>query len=291
MKKRETFDTVRVFGSVPQPEVRLVFVVGCPRSGTTWVLGILESHDDVAIATPETLRQKDPSEHGSRESKLFIGKDFDAIHKSLSTIYPPREAKEKAFSVGAFALCGLAGRTGAKVIAEKTPTHLWRAHEIAFFFPESRFINVLRDGRDVCVSMLEAHKGWGRDWAPGTLEDAAKLWADSVELAKKMEEKLPPERWITARYEELLREPIDNIVKLFEFAGLPVDREKAEAIHEENRGGAKAWFKGVFRKGVSGEWRQRFSPEDRRKFNEIAGRQLILAGYESSNSWIENADD
>ncbi|HUX06572.1 MAG TPA: sulfotransferase [Acidobacteriota bacterium] len=290
MNERDVFNTVRVFGSVPQPEARLVFVVGCPRSGTTWVLGILESHDDVAIATPETLGLKDTSEHGSRESKLFIGKDFDAIHKSLGAIYSQREAKEMAFSVGAHALVRLAEKSGAKVIVEKTPTHLWRAHEIAHFFPESRFINVLRDGRDVCVSMLEAHKGWGRDWAPGTLEEAAKLWSDSVELAKKMEEKLPPERWITVRYKDLLREPIDSIIRLFEFAGLPVERGEAAAIHEENRGGAKAWFKGVFRKGISGEWK-RFSAEDRKKFNDIAGRQLISSGYETSEEWIEDAGE
>jgi protein-tyrosine sulfotransferase len=287
---RETDQAARfeAFGLVPQPEAQLIFVVGCPRSGTTWVLGIMESHEQVVLATPENLGQLDTSEHGSKESKLFIGKDFDNFHKALLASYPPALAKELAFALGGIALAKLARGSDAKVIVEKTPTHLWRAHEIAHFFPRSRFIHVLRDGRDTAVSLLEAHKGWGKDWAPGTLPEAAALWAKAVELAEAMESKLLCERWLTIRYEDLLLDPEGETVKMLAFAGLQVDQERAGEIVNANRGGAKAWFSGVFRKGVAGEWRERFSSEDRREFHRVAGEQLIAAGYEQDDAWIES---
>jgi len=277
-----------VFGLVPQPEVELLFVVGCPRSGTTWVLGILESHEEVVLATPETLGRIDASKHGSKESKLFIGKDFDDLHKTLLRIYPPVTAKEMAFAVGGLALAKLAQRGGVKVIVEKTPTHLWRAHEIAHFFPRSKFIHVLRDGRDTVVSLLEAHNSWGRNWAPGTLTEAATLWAKAVELADKMARQLPHERWLTMRYEDLLGDPESGIIRMYSFAGLQVGRERVGEIVKENRSGAKAWFSGVFRKGVAEEWRERFTAGDKLEFHRIAGEQLIASGYEKDDSWIES---
>jgi len=250
-----------VFGLVPQPEVELLFVVGCPRSGTTWVLGILESHEEVVLATPETLGRIDASKHGSKESKLFIGKDFDDLHKTLLRIYPPVTAKEMAFAVGGLALAKLAQRGGVKVIVEKTPTHLWRAHEIAHFFPRS---------------------------TPGTLTEAATLWAKAVELADKMARQLPHERWLTMRYEDLLGDPESGIIRMYSFAGLQVGRERVGEIVKENRSGAKAWFSGVFRKGVAEEWRERFTAGDKLEFHRIAGEQLIASGYEKDDSWIES---
>jgi len=41
------------------------------------------------------------------------------------------------------------------------------------------------------------------------------------------------------------------------------------------------------RKGISGDWKNKFSREAKQIFNEYAGKELIQLGYEVDDSWIE----
>ena len=45
---------------------------------------------------------------------------------------------------------------------EKSPWHLHELALIAEILPEARFVNVVRDGRDVAVSLIEARRSWSR---------------------------------------------------------------------------------------------------------------------------------
>ena len=43
--------------------------------------------------------------------------------------------------------------------------------------------------------------------------------------------------------------------------------------------------KSFARKGVSGDWRNKFTPEHKARFKEIAGDLLIELGYEKDKNW------
>lgn len=269
----------RLIDVIAQPAAQLVFIVGCPRSGTTWVMDLLDSHEDTVLATPAALMMKDPSEHGSKESRLFAGPAFDEHCQFLLKHYEHNRALLLAYAHGAVQLCELGNRSGKPVILEKTPSHIYRVKELAAFFPNSKFVYVMRDGRDTCLSMLKAGESWGADWAPKTMEEAAKIWADSVAIGAPMERAIGKDRWLTIRYEHLLGETEENIIKMFNFIGLTLDHDQVKVIRDENAGGAKAWFEGLYRKGKSGQWKEELSQEDLQTFNSVAGDHLAFAGY------------
>ena len=57
------------------------------------------------------------------------------------------------------------------------------------------------------------------------------------------------------------------------------ERQSGRPSGEENRGS-------FLRKGIVGDWRNRFSPEARRVFDRYAGEELISLGYERDRSWV-----
>lgn len=269
----------RFIDVIPQPSAQLVFVLGCPRSGTTWVMDILDSHPDTALAAPEALRMQDKSEHGSKESRLFVGEAFDQLCRHFLGYYEHNRGLLLAFAIGGNLLCELADRSGKAVIVEKTPGHIYRAKELAAFFPNSKFIHVLRDGRDACLSMLKAGESWGKDWAPKSMQEAARTWSDAVSLGAPLEQALGPERWLTMKYEDLLADTHAGITSIFNFAGLPSDDSVAETVRSETEGGKKAWFEGLYRKGRSGAWKEELGADLLDEFYAVAGDHLEFAGY------------
>jgi hypothetical protein len=98
----------------------------------------------------------------------------------------------------------------------------------------------------------------------------------------------PPERVATVRYEDLIVNVEDTLAPAFEqLTGVPTDREYlrlAASRFEFNRmagqrtGGVS--LGPYMRKGVSGDWRNHFSEEASRVFDEQAGETLRRLGYE-----------
>lgn len=97
-----------------------IFIVGCGHSGTSILLAILGDH---------------PSFHPiPQESNLFMKSD----HETRSTLCQwDRECRE----------------AGKKRWIEKTPTHIFQIGKLSLYRPESQFIIMLRDGRDVVCSL------------------------------------------------------------------------------------------------------------------------------------------
>ena len=115
-----------------------------------------------------------------------------------------------------------------------------RAGFVDAALPETRFIHVIRDGRAVASSLLqmpwwrgyEGPSGWG--WGPLTDDDhrawetsgrsfavlAALEWKVLMDAFDEAEAAIDADRWITVRYEDLLRDPTATIKELMEFAGL-----------------------------------------------------------------------
>lgn len=96
-----------------------IFIVGCPHSGTTLLLRIFATHKDVYAVNYES--------HA-----------FGKGRKGLNLMRSWLEERKK--------------RRKSKIL-EKTPRHLNYVHKIFALFPKARIIVMLRDGRDVTVSL------------------------------------------------------------------------------------------------------------------------------------------
>lgn len=78
---------------------------------------------------------------------------------------------------------------------DKTPGYVLDMPLIAEILPEARFIHVIRDGRDVALSLLPLWFG------PSTLEEAARWWEERVRAGRRDASSV---QYIEVRYERLV---------------------------------------------------------------------------------------
>jgi hypothetical protein len=289
----------------PVSPARLLFVVGCPRSGTTWVRDILADHP-ATIAGRETHMYQDvftPLVRGGRDegwARLLL---VDQKHRNRGTgghlqAWIDREAflslvvramASEAPSLEDVAeqliaelydhILAVRGATADDVLVDKTPWHLRFAGRILRRFPEAKVVEVLRDGRDVCVSMEKLD----RQWAPDDRATQIDRWIEAVEtgLALRADAEVA-DRVHLVRYEDLKVDLDGQITGLLRFAGLDhspvfVERMGAAADFSNHRHTGDGQFR---RKGVVGDWTNAFSDADVALFREKVGPLFGRAGYE-----------
>jgi hypothetical protein len=302
-------DAASCFSGYPK-----LFVVGCPRSGTSWIRDILQLHPRVVSgweshAYPsvyEALRDADPRRADAGQGLLarvrrehdagavglsrYIGADplarlLDAALARWRSEPTWTYANAAAWLVRAvfdryFTLIG--GRP-QDLFVEKTPLHVRFAEEILRDFPEARLVHVLRDGRDVCVSMQM--RALGADWSPADRRTQIELWRDSVERGLQVLER-HPERTLGLRYEDVKADPEREIARLYGFAGVPHDRKRvARAARDSDFSRYPRTGDGLhLRKGAVGDWRNHFDPQDEALFESLAGDLARRCGYDDAPS-------
>jgi hypothetical protein len=178
-----------------------------------------------------------------------------------------------------------------RYLVEKTPGHVERMPVIAAAFPAARFIHVIRDGRDVCVSRRAAQQTWATSWKrlPGKLELArlARTWARLVRAGQAGAAVLE-DRVLEVRYEELRRDPRAGYRRMLDFATIPYDDDLIETIHSsvdfDTTGRAKD-SSGFYRAGRVGDWQRTFGLADCVAFDAVAGKTLVELGYEDRRGW------
>jgi hypothetical protein len=187
-----------------------------------------------------------------------------------------------------------ATRQGKPRYGEKTPTYVQKMKLIQRALPEARFCHVIRDGRDVALSVLDRTV---RDLTAG---DVAKRWQKKVRKAQEDSPQL--EHYMEIRYEDLILDTEPILRKVCEFFELEwqdelltyhersADRlqEMARALPSDGR--AKELT--VERRMATHEmttkppsadrvqrWRKQMTEEQRSQFEEVAGGLLEELGY------------
>jgi hypothetical protein len=208
-----------------------VFIVGVPRSGTTWLQRMILSHPRVC---------------GGQESHFFC-----TFAPAIELFYPdtlgiravglPNYWTKAAFWEE---LRGLWRRTmspvieaksSATILLEKTPLHARHMNAILDVFPEGRFIHIIRDSRAVVASMLAASRvNFGKHWAPASAFNACRMWKSTVLLANRAGDSLPAGRYMRLHYEQLYASPVEEILRVFKFIGLDLSTDEAEQIVTEH---------------------------------------------------------
>ena len=247
----------------------LVFVVGPPRSGTTWLLNLLAAHPDVVAATVDNLGVR-INEHKTLETNVF----------NENRPFTDAQIKWK------FHL--LSQREPGKVIVEKTPVHLLYLNRIRRVFPKAAIVVTERDGRDVVASLVHVGRDRSAWWegAPDTVEEAAELWRTYAEASVEFDE---AQACYRARYEQFLENAAERLTELLTQLGLSTGHIPAQI--EACRDGRNIPIPGVFREGGTGGWRKLFTASDVAAFKSVAGDLLVRLGYESDDSWDVRPSD
>ena len=108
---------------------------------------------------------------------------------------------------------------------DKTPPFVLHMELLAGLFPETRFVHVDRDGRDVARSLVQT------SFAADRLARAAEVWQRRVTAGRASGVRLGPERHLEIRYESLVGEPAATLHSVCTFLELEfVD----EMLHPED---------------------------------------------------------
>ena len=154
---------------------------------------------------------------------------------------------------------------------------LW-APEILRHFPEAHFVEVMRDGRDVCVSLQM--RALTEAWAPKGRAEQADLWRRYAEKGLELgSDPTLARRTHQLRYERMKEDPVRELAALFDFVGLGHDPPLLERIRDENDFSRYTPAKGHNRKGIVGDWRNHFTPEDEAVFRDRVGGVFERCGY------------
>lgn len=266
---------------------RLVFVVGAPRSGTTWVQLLLARHPAVVTSQETHLFER----YLAKIHDVWTWEDSFEAERRIGLRPILSEAAFtglcREFADGVFDAIG-ATRPEAEVLVEKTPGHVLSADWIRALYPEATFIHVVRDPRSVVASLVRAGRGWGQRWAPRGPATAARVWREHVEAGLALAGHT--DRCVELRYEALHDTGSDALLPVVRAAGLEADaawcREALEgcAIDRLRTGGAEVPWEGreptgFYGPGRADGWMDELSRGKVRAVEHVAGDLMDRLGY------------
>ena len=211
-----------------------VFVLGCPRSGTTLLYHMLLSAGNFAVYRSESnvfsileprfgnLRRERNRRELLRywfQSKLFQATGLDENDLRDKIMADGRSAGDFLRIV----MEEMARVQGAARWADCTPDHLLYIREIKREIPNALIIHIIRDGRDVALSYVQQGWAYPLPWDRGEqLSVAGLYWEWIVRRGRKTGQALGSD-YCEVHYEDLVEKPHATLAGLSEFVGQELD--------------------------------------------------------------------
>ena len=280
-----------------------VFVVGCPRSGTTLLGRLLDAHPELAIihegrfvaAWFERRRGVTPEGAVTPEliDRLLEYRPFENVHVSreqLERLAKPDGGGPVAYSSFVSAIFDLHGKAqGKRLVGDKTPHYVRSLPTLHALWPGARFVHLVRDGRDVCLSVRNWSKVTEREgaaaryssWEDDPVATTALWWEWQVRLGREAGAALGPQRYLEVRYESLVEDAAGGCRALCAFLEIPYD-ERMLRFHEGRaRNDPELDAKKAWRPVTPGlrNWRTEMPAEELERFEATAGELLEELGY------------
>ncbi len=260
---------------------QIFFIVGCQKSGTTWIQRMLDGHPDIRchgegyfgpVLLP--LLQQAIQNYNQRQKAGPEGLFTDSDLKTLV-----RTAVGLSFA-------RWVGDSNVLAIGEKTPENARCMTALAECFPNAKFIHITRDGRDVCIS------GWFHNQRKAGPKFAKQFpdfntyikytikhhWLTHIQQAQHFGQQ-HPERYHELRYEDLHADPVGHTQDLLRFLSMDDSESTTDACL--TAGSFKTLTQGrsqgdedkssFFRKGVVGDWRNHFDESNIDTYNQAIG--------------------
>ena len=267
------------------------FVVGAQRSGTTLFRLMLNSHPQLAVPFESgfiPVFYKKLHEYGAisdvseRRRLLKDIADYPKVKKGDLLPDPDAiAAREVACyaDLTAEVFHAYAARHGKARWGDKTPFYITEIDVLHTLFPDCRIVHLVRDGRDVAVSLRGI--GWGSAHIPRVAED----WRWKTLLAHKVGGVLG-DRFLEVRYEDLIREPQNVLTRVCAFLGerfSPAMLDYHRDAEKNIPGDSMQWHRSSVSRPDPSKvfgWRTKMSPADQILFEEVAGDALDAFGYD-----------
>lgn len=275
----------------------IFFIIGMPKSGTTWLQKLLDGHPDICCSGeghfPNSLGPK--LETALTQHNQIILQKNNMLYGSNAgyPTFSPEHMKFLFICAVSLLLDAQTAGCNCRCIGEKTPNNIRSLPQLSTLFPRARFVHIIRDGRDGAVS------GWHHIYRD-TPDEAraqyptfadyvasyARQWVETTQLGREFGAR-HPQRYFELRYEDLHAEPGSLVTRLLTFLGVDASPDRVARCIEsgsfERLSGGRAPgeenAQSHFRKGVVGDWQAHFDKKSLANFKREAGQLLKHLGY------------
>lgn len=269
------------------------FIAGTERSGTTWLQIMLNGHPDIACRgeghfVDHLIPKIDDLFDDYRATIGAFNKSYFKDTDGFPTPNDAHRAFIKRLTIAMF-MADFDEEKVHAVYGEKTPGNVRHLDTLLGLFPSARFVFIVRDGRDVAVSLW--HHGRRKD-SPNRppLEDLARSlaasWRSDIKRMTAFRDRYP-NRTRLVRYEDLHEAPDAQLAKLFDFLGVDTGTKSINAAiaagdfkkFSGGRSRGEEDSTAQFRKGIVGDWRNYDDADIDGIFRELANDEMARLGY------------
>ncbi len=288
---------------------RLAWIFGSSRSGSTWLLRMLSELDRVipvddphighhlGVWRPIPLAwatAKDPPKLGTLADFKRKKRDYLFSDRYRDTWVPQlRDLISARFEAQAAQDIAAAGGIDQPIVVVKEPgSHA--ADTIMDVFPQSSLIFLLRDGRDVVDSWLDAYKdgSWATDEGAYPLDDTGRpalirwqssVWLHRTEVVQETYARTEPKRRVLIRYEEMRADPVAALERICSMLGIEASREQLDeiagthsysSVPKADKGAGRE-----IRRAEPGGWTDHMTRREIIEMHDILAEKLDELGY------------
>ena len=275
-----------------QLQKKIVWLFGFPRSGTTWIATQLLSYQT------RSINELNISSHLGIHNivKGQITRNIES-RKDFSDYFFSEKYKE----VWIYFLRKLIlNRIYAQIqdisqnIIIKEPSAFFAGDILSHCMPESKILILIRDGRDVIDSLVDAKQKEGFMTKSGSnpiekkrllrfISDQSNLWVNVMKNLMKTYKNHSEKLRMLIRYEDLRNNTLEELEKIYKFLEIEIDKKTLEKIVEKYSfenipSGLKG--KGKFARSASpGKWKENFNEKEQETINEIMKETLKKLEY------------
>ena len=230
-----------------------IFVVGCPHSGTSVMLAILDTHPNIRAI--------------DRETYVFFRRSFLKI--------PEFHAWNR-----------MTLADGKHRWAEKTAEHIGRLDKIFGYYPDAKVIMMLRDGRDVACSVKKRTGSFteGVDWWLKWNNAGRKYWTHDNVMVVRYENLVTQTHDMLRMVFEFLNEPFHTDLLDFTsrqrdwYTNTPTSSDDLPPTPDA-QGELRNWQINQPLFDGRGRWKNEMADSERKQFMKCAGQSMADLGY------------
>jgi len=277
-------DIVSELGQYPS-----FFIIGAQRSGTTLLRLLLNQHSMLSI--PEEAgflmpyiqknNLEDPRPLSPRERQTLVrylsqnrqyqkwNLEIDVLDPILTTELSLRQAIGYLYWV-------FAQRHNKKICGDKTPSFIRKSNLLLDIYPDAKLIHIVRDGRDVYLSLKKIGEHSAASIAVVSYEWKVKLSIIRGVILTH------PERTMELRYEDLLCYPEKTLKSVCDFLGVSFETEMLN-FHQTSEKLVDYYYSELIFRPLdpsnTRKWVKSFTPFELKKYDFFSRKTLRMYGY------------
>jgi len=270
----------------------LFFVLGAPKSGTTWLQLALDHHPEVTCKGEGKFHyfRHRLAEAGTAYNRFIAARNPKVFGTET---FPPLTIGEVDAMFGVFIENRIrqgTSKPGVLRLGSKDPDFGLYIKEFAALFPAAPYLHIIRDPRDACLSMAHHMRRVHPEVNAGSwshiLDDTAKGWRMYLE-GVRAEAASQGLGYQELTYERMAADPTEALSRAFTFLRVSTDPQivadcvanaRFEALSDGRRPGQED-RNSFFRKGIAGAWRDELTNEQANRILALAGPLAAELGY------------